>query len=164
MKKRISLIVYGEPTGKGRPKFSTFGGFVKTYTPQETTNYESSVRFAYKQAQESSDFTPFDAHEMVKATIIAYFQIPKGRYKYHKKTNTTDLDKTGLEMEKNIVRPTKKPDCDNIAKICLDALNGLAYVDDSQITSLSVSKLYSKEPKVVIILEEEIIETNEILF
>ena len=29
--------------------------------------------------------------------------------------------------------PTKKPDADNIIKVILDALNGLAYRDDSQI-------------------------------
>ena len=36
---------------------------------------------------------------------------------------------------------TKKPDVDNIAKNVLDALNGLAWSDDSQITSLSVKKM-----------------------
>ena len=35
-----------------------------------------------------------------------------------------------LEWE---IRPTKRPDLDNIAKAVLDALNGLAYQDDSQI-------------------------------
>ena len=90
------------------------------------------------------------------ATFYSRFTlIPKGRYKYHKRTNTTDLDKEGVKMLHNEIRPTKKPDCDNIAKICLDALNGLAYVDDSQVVCLSVSKMYAKEPKVVISLFEK---------
>ena len=33
-----------------------------------------------------------------------------------------------------------KPDVDNIAKLVLDALNGTAWVDDTQVTSLSVLK------------------------
>lgn len=37
---------------------------------------------------------------------------------------------------------TTKPDADNIAKLVLDALNGKAWHDDSQITSLDVTKLY----------------------
>ena len=37
------------------------------------------------------------------------------------------------------MRPTMKPDNDNIAKSVLDALNGLAYVDDKQIVELKVS-------------------------
>lgn len=42
--------------------------------------------------------------------------------------------------------PAKKPDADNIAKIVADALNGLAYEDDAQITQLTVLKRYSDEP------------------
>lgn len=34
-----------------------------------------------------------------------------------------------------------KPDADNISKLVLDALNGKAWHDDSQITSLDVTKL-----------------------
>ena len=33
-----------------------------------------------------------------------------------------------------------KPDCDNILKLVKDALNGVAWVDDAQVTSALVSK------------------------
>lgn len=36
---------------------------------------------------------------------------------------------------------TVKPDIDNVAKVFLDALNGLAFVDDSQVVDLRVVKL-----------------------
>ena len=35
---------------------------------------------------------------------------------------------------------TYKPDADNIAKAVLDAMNGLAFVDDSQVVSLTATK------------------------
>lgn len=35
---------------------------------------------------------------------------------------------------------TIKPDCDNVGKIVLDALNGVAYDDDGQVTCLLVVK------------------------
>ena len=35
---------------------------------------------------------------------------------------------------------TFKPDADNIAKLVLDALNGVAYDDDSQVVELTVKK------------------------
>lgn len=35
---------------------------------------------------------------------------------------------------------TGKPDCDNIAKAVLDALNGVAFDDDSQVVTLVVRK------------------------
>ena len=55
----------------------------------------------------------------------------------------------------NLIRPAKKPDCDNIAKIILDSLNGIAYADDKQIISLSVEKYYGDTPKVCLILQED---------
>lgn len=53
------------------------------------------------------------------------------------------------------ILPTKKPDCDNIAKIICDALNGVAYKDDKQIVQLLVSKVYSVEPFVLVTISDE---------
>lgn len=36
---------------------------------------------------------------------------------------------------------TGKPDADNVAKLVMDALNGCAYEDDAQVTSLRVTKM-----------------------
>ena len=52
------------------------------------------------------------------------------------------------------IRPTKKPDADNCAKSVLDALNKIAFDDDSQIVELHVNKYYSENPRVTITLEE----------
>src|SRR5262245_39573917 len=41
-----------------------------------------------------------------------------------------------------------KPDADNLIKAVLDALNGLAYKDDSQVFALAVSKMYAAEGEV----------------
>lgn len=43
------------------------------------------------------------------------------------------------------IMPTKKPDCDNVAKMICDALNGLAYKDDAQIVNLNVLKAYTSD-------------------
>jgi Holliday junction resolvase RusA-like endonuclease len=40
-------------------------------------------------------------------------------------------------------KPCKKPDIDNIAKTYLDAMNGVIFVDDTQVIDLHVKKLYS---------------------
>ena len=147
--KMIIFNIPGEPMGKGRPRFSTFNGYVRTHTPKETTTYENKVIMSYRQEHEDM---VFGDGEMIHAEIDAYFLIPKARYRFHKKTNTTDLDKLGLEMLENKVRPTKKPDCDNIAKIVLDALNGIAYRDDSNVVSLVVRKHYAETTHVKVML------------
>ena len=50
---------------------------------------------------------------------------------------------------------TKKPDCDNIAKCVLDALNGVAYDDDAQVNILITAKLYGDTDKVEVRLKGE---------
>ena len=52
------------------------------------------------------------------------------------------------------IRPTVKPDNDNIAKSVLDALSGLAYGDDKKIVELKVRKYYGVEPYVYVKLIE----------
>jgi Holliday junction resolvase RusA-like endonuclease len=53
-------------------------------------------------------------------------------------------------MREGELLPSKKPDIDNVLKIVLDALNGVAYKDDSKVVSVSGKKIYSDEPKLVI--------------
>lgn len=50
--------------------------------------------------------------------------------------------KTGL------IEATVKPDLDNVSKSILDALNEIAYKDDSQVISLWITKERSFNPRV----------------
>jgi Holliday junction resolvase RusA-like endonuclease len=48
-----------------------------------------------------------------------------------------------------------RPDVDNYAKAVLDALNGIAYADDGQVTTLNVTKWYAErggEPRTEVTL------------
>lgn len=56
--------------------------------------------------------------------------------------------------KKSILRPTVKPDCDNIAKNINDALNRIVYNDDKQIVSLTVNKFYSNDEYVKVNISE----------
>lgn len=50
---------------------------------------------------------------------------------------------------------TKKPDVDNLAKAVMDAINNVGiWEDDSQISVLRVSKIYSEEPRCIISIRE----------
>lgn len=44
--KQIRFTIPGQPFGKQRPKFSRAGAYVKTYTPKETTSYETVSEFS----------------------------------------------------------------------------------------------------------------------
>lgn len=134
--KSISFNIPGKSLGKGRPRFSTRGGFVKIYTPEKTASYENFVKVCYL-----NEFHDFKIKGEIDAEIIAYFPIPKN---FSKKKRQLVLY--------GEIHPAKKPDCDNIAKIILDSLNGIAYEDDKQIIDLKVAKFYSNDPHVNVTL------------
>jgi Holliday junction resolvase RusA-like endonuclease len=54
-------------------------------------------------------------------------------------------------------RPTKKPDIDNIIKAYLDGMNGIVYLDDTQVVRVSAKKVYSMVAGVDVCVREEIL-------
>lgn len=87
--------------------------------------------------------TAIFADKPLKAEITVFMPIPKS---FSKK-------KKALALE-GILRPTVKPDCDNIAKNINDALNRIVYNDDKQIVSLRVNKVYSNDEYVRVNISE----------
>lgn len=83
------------------------------------------------------DFIPLEG--ALRMQIIAWVIIPKSTSKKKQKL-----------MEERIIRPEKKPDHDNIVKITSDALEGLAYKNDSQIVTCIFYKYYSIRPRLEI--------------
>jgi Holliday junction resolvase RusA-like endonuclease len=124
--------------GKGRPKFSRRGNFVSTYTPEKTSNYETLVKWYFVDAA-----TGERLEGPLRVDILAYFPIPKSTSKVKSEN-----------MRKGAIRPTSKPDWDNIGKIICDAINELAYKDDSQIVDGRVQKFYSDNPRVEVEISE----------
>lgn len=129
---RKYFTIPGEPTGKGRPKFSRQGSFVRTYTPEKTVSYENLVKLEYER---QCGGEPFPKDMPLYMTIDAVYSIPKSTSK-----------KKAAQMLDGQIKPTKKPDADNIMKIVADSLNGIAYNDDSQIVSCIVHKYYGTQP------------------
>lgn len=136
----VKFTIFGEPSGKGRPRFRRVGQYVKTYTPDETISYENLVKTEYRIQCGVAKF-PDDA--MLDVRVIAYYSIPKSVSK-NKRRAMLDFR----------IRPTKKPDYDNIGKIICDSLNGIAYKDDSQIVDGLVRKFYSENPRVVVTIKD----------
>ena len=122
--------------GKERPRKGKCGKF---YTPDKTKNFEELVKWSftskYNIATQPST-KPFGA-------MITVIYKPAESLSNKKKE----------ELIKSFWH-TKKPDADNIAKSILDALNGLAYKDDSQVSALTVIKNYGLEDKIYVEMEE----------
>lgn len=130
----IKLTIPGPPCAKQRPRLGKYG----TYTPEKTMNYETLVKELYIVEHHNRQL-----EGALSMTVRAYFQIPKSA-----------SQKKAVEMQEGKIRPTTKPDWDNVGKIVADALNGLAYRDDSQIVRATVEKYYSDEPRVEVEIQE----------
>lgn len=124
----IAFEVPGPIRGKARPRVTRAG---ITYTPKETAQYENLVKLCFREAAAAHEVELFE--KPVRAQLEVYYEIPK---------STTKSRRGAMMMDR--LYPTKKPDADNIAKIVLDSLNGIAYKDDSQVVELMVNKFYSK--------------------
>lgn len=130
----IKLIIPGPPCAKQRPR--VYGRHA--VTPEKTVNYETLVKQLYIIEHHGKQL-----EGQLQMTVRAYFEIPKSK-----------SQKQAHNMSIGVERPTKKPDWDNIGKIISDALNGLAYHDDSQIVTATVEKWYSTEPRVEVEIQE----------
>ena len=129
--------------GKQRPRYSTYGGFVRTYTPQKTINYKSLIVHEYNSKYGK---LMFDREEPVKIRLCAYFGLSKGDF------GKKGLNKSGRE-KMEIGYCTKHLDLDNIIKIVMDALNSICYVDDKQVVIIESEKHWTLDtPKVEIIV------------
>lgn len=130
--------------GKQRPKFARVGNFVKTYTPEQTINYENLVKYNCQQAMNELEFDGWFNDEPLEVFILANYEVPKS---YTKKRTEEAL--------KGRLFPTKKPDIDNICKIILDSCDGVAYHNDAQVISIHCSKAYAKSPATQVIIRDK---------
>lgn len=128
----LTFTVPGQPFAKGRPKFARQGGFVRAYTPEKTVAYETLVKLAAGEAMAGA--APMQGP--LSLMLRLYVAIPK---------STAKRDRAAIEAGRFL--PTKKPDIDNVLKAISDALNGIAYDDDAQLVTVTVTKLYADTPR-----------------
>lgn len=126
-----SFIVEGEAVPKQRPRVSG----KHAYTPKKTRDYQERVKHSFRSGY-SGQLPAFPKGVPVRVSIEVTQGIPK----------SWSNAKT-LKAERGEIVPTGRTgDLDNIAKSILDALNGLAYEDDCQVTTLIITKHYGGSP------------------
>ena len=132
----ITFCVPGQPQGKGRARSTKSG---RHYTPAKTVAYERLI--AQCAAEAMGDWQvitgPAECH------VIAVFGVPASWSKKRREAALQWVD-----------YPTVKPDGDNIAKAVKDALNGLVWIDDSQVVDLRVKKVYGSWPRLDVTVGE----------
>jgi Holliday junction resolvase RusA-like endonuclease len=130
----VHFTIPGVPVAKGRVRVYNGHGV----TPQKTRDYEAYVQAMYRQQCGGQML-----QGGVKLSVMAYMPIPKSVNALTKRL-----------MQEGKIRPTKRPDIDNIYKSIADALNEVAYKDDSGIVQAYAAKWYDVAPRVEVAVEE----------
>lgn len=146
---QISFFVLGSPKGKGRPRFSRRSH--RAYTPHDTVAYEADVRRTAKKTVAEFNLTndaPWNLAGAYRVRITAIFRVPISWSKRKRAAAFRDE-----------IRPTAKPDIDNIAKAVLDGMNGVVFGDDSLVSEMIIQKVYQlndeDEPRVEVCINDE---------
>ena len=122
----VKFIVFGQPQGKGRPRFTSQG---KAYTPPKTRKYERQIKQAAWVEMATQKLTASDRRCSV--IVNAVMEIPKS-YSKRKK----------LDCQAGIIIPSR-PDIDNIVKAALDGCNSIVFNDDAQVWHIAAFKKYT---------------------
>lgn len=128
----IVVELPGHPRGKGHGSAVNLPGFNRPVILQDskTRTYQAMVKFAGEQAMAGRPL--FDC--ALRCRVTAVFDVPKSKPKKFRR-----------EALGWIVRPTTKPDDDNLLKV-RDALKGVVFRDDCLFVESTVRKFYGEKP------------------
>lgn len=126
----VVIEMPGPPRGKGRPRAARVGNGVRMYTDAATLSYEGDLRAYATDAMRGREIIT----GAVLLKMVAIFPVPRS---WSRKVKAAALA--------GAIRPTVKPDLDNILKLT-DALNGVVWRDDAQVVTATQIKVYGERP------------------
>lgn len=113
-------------------RMRTNGG--RHFIPKKQRDYMDYVRTV------ASRVNPMDG----AVALTVFFAMPRPKYHYNKR---------GEVLSKYAYTPCSvKPDIDNLYKLLVDSLNGIAYRDDAQIVQVTMTKYYDIDGRTIVIV------------
>lgn len=101
--------------------------------------YREAIGMAFKAAVG----TPFPTFPTGAVEIEFVFRLPRPKSHFNSK---------GVRKASTPSFVTVKPDVDKLIRATLDALTGIAFTDDAQVTIVRAAKLYSETPSTCILI------------
>ncbi|WP_342573730.1 RusA family crossover junction endodeoxyribonuclease [Solibacillus sp. FSL K6-1781] len=128
----IQFTIPGATQAQERPKFSRAGKGVKAVDPPKSRAYKEVVKLVAWQNKPQMLIL-----EPLRLEVDVYLMPPK---KYHTKPKLALIASGEL-------RPTTKPDLDNLVKGIKDGCSKIIWHDDAQIVEMVVRKFYDMQPR-----------------
>lgn len=131
MADRVEFIVPGPPVAWQRARLAGR----RHFTDPKTAAYKFAVGTLARAAMAGRP--PFCGP--VSLHVRAVFAVPKSWSRGRREAALAGW-----------IAPTAKPDWDNVGKGISDAMNGIVYLDDAQVSPGTVEKLYGLTPHVAV--------------
>ena len=135
----FKFTIPGRAVAKQSARFSFAKGFVRSYQKKEVVSYANFVKLCF--LEKYPEFEPLTS--AIGIEIKEYREVPKSKSNKFKE-----------EALKGLIRPTVKPDTDNISKNIKDGLNKVAYIDDNRVVCDICNKFYDNTPRVEVTIWE----------
>lgn len=136
----IEFFIPGKPVPKARARVvRRRDGKVMSFTPEATANFELHVKFIAAGAMQGK--APLSAPLCMDMVICL------------SPPQSWSRKKIDAAIEGRVL-PTVKPDVSNVQKAVEDAMNGIVYIDDSQLCQINTRKCYSAHPGVKVTVKQ----------
>ena len=149
----MKIVIDGVPIPKQRARHGkTKSGFPITFDAQyqEKERVKKEMLVAYNRALNSKNIL-----ECLEASHLAKVERFAVHFTFHMPIAQSGSIQLKNMKEWGLIHHTGKPDCSNLIKFYEDCANGILFGDDSQITSGSFKKKYSKNPRTEIEIMED---------
>lgn len=134
--KQLEAIIYVEPTPKGRPRVTVFGGLAHAYTPKKTRVAEADIKAAIR--KEVMEHGSFDAGVPLSISVTFFRVRP-------------------AHLPKHVRYPVTRPDGTNYEALLCDSLQCFVFPNDSQIVDCHWRKRYAlngSPPRIELLIKE----------
>lgn len=131
----VSFTIKATPEPQLRPRIANVAGHPHVYDPKNTRDFKRIV--STLASAEMGKTEPIDGP--IKVSFTFYRPVKQSLTKY-------EFDRRAFGDE----LPTVKPDLSNYLKATEDALNGVVWVDDREITTEVIKKRYSTTPRIAL--------------
>lgn len=139
----LHFEILGIPASKQSAKFASIGGKIRSYQPRDVVEKENNIAWQIKE-QLPKDFTPTDKPVSVKELLFVFPALK----------SMTKKEKEFISQGFFSAKSTKPDLQDNLCKMLFDAMQGIVYINDSQIWQIEKSsKVYGLQPRIEFILE-----------
>ncbi len=128
----ICFVIPGDPVALGRARVTTIGGKARMYTPGASVTAKNATAL-YALA---AGVRPLE--DAVGLDVVSVWAWPKS---WSKRALEAAVLSQAMDHHMGIPK-TSRPDADNCGKLVGDALNGIAYADDSQVWQMRAIKIY----------------------